>query len=201
MTDDERLARLDAELAGSGAQVNGPFQIWALDSQLTDAHLIGISSWADLDFLMAAGCPVTDAGLASICRFRRLTSLDIGGTAITADAIATADLPGSRPLEIQAGKVLITQPLAEVYRTANAAFAVAINVKADQPCMITCRRVEVVLAACRVVVQPLAVPLIETPNTPLGVGCSNPGPAVQVGNLLRLLSGRVPGVAARSRRG
>jgi hypothetical protein len=42
---------------------------------------------------MAAGCPITDAGLASICCFRRLTSLDIGGTEITANAIVTADLP------------------------------------------------------------------------------------------------------------
>jgi hypothetical protein len=42
---------------------------------------------------MVAGCPITDAGLASICRFRRLTSLDIGRTAINANAIAAADLP------------------------------------------------------------------------------------------------------------
>ncbi len=93
MTDDERVARLDAELSGSGAQVNDAFQVWALDAQLTDAHLNRIASWADLEFLMASGCPITDAGLASICYFRRLTSLDIGGTAITANAIATADLP------------------------------------------------------------------------------------------------------------
>lgn len=93
MTDDERMARLDAELSGSGAQVNGAFQIWAVDAQLTDAHLIGISGWADLEFLMAAGCPITDAGLAAICCFRRLVTLDIGGTAITARAIATADFP------------------------------------------------------------------------------------------------------------
>ncbi|TWT72652.1 MULTISPECIES: hypothetical protein [Rhodopirellula] len=93
MTDDQRVARLVAELAGTGAQVNGAFQVWALDAQLTDAHLHGISSWADLEFLMAAGCPITDAGLASICCFRRLASLDIGGTAITANAISTAELP------------------------------------------------------------------------------------------------------------
>lgn len=42
---------------------------------------------------MAAGCPITDAGLASICGFRRLTSLDIGSTKITSNAIATNDLP------------------------------------------------------------------------------------------------------------
>lgn len=93
MTDDERIARLGVELAGSDATVNGAFQIWALDAQLTDAHLERISRWADLEFLMAAGCPITDAGLTAICRFRRLESLDIGGTRITANAIAAADLP------------------------------------------------------------------------------------------------------------
>ncbi len=93
MTDDERVARLEAELSGSGAQVNGAFQIWALDTHLADSHLSRIANWADLEFVMVAGCPITDAGLASICSFRRLTSLDIGGTRITANAITAADLP------------------------------------------------------------------------------------------------------------
>jgi hypothetical protein len=93
MTDDERIARLGVELAGAGALVNGPFQIWALDSQLSDGHLRRISSWANLKFLMAAGCSITDAGLNAICCFRRLESLDIGGTEISANAIVAADLP------------------------------------------------------------------------------------------------------------
>jgi len=93
MTDDERVARLGAELSGCGVQVNGAFQLWALDAHLSDSHLLRIATWADLEVVMVAGCPITDAGLALICCFRRLTSLDIGGTRITANAIAAADLP------------------------------------------------------------------------------------------------------------
>ncbi|MEQ1906125.1 MAG: hypothetical protein ABL888_18210 [Pirellulaceae bacterium] len=93
MTDAERIARLGVETAGSGATVMSTFAIWALDEQLTDVHLERISSWADLEYLVACGCPITDTGLTTICRFHRLETLSIGATKITSNAIVAADLP------------------------------------------------------------------------------------------------------------
>lgn len=93
MNDDQRRARLEVELSGCGAQVDGPYNVWALDAAMTDHHLQRLATWADLEILMAAGCPITGNGLTSICSFHRLKSLDIGRTKITASALATSDLP------------------------------------------------------------------------------------------------------------
>lgn len=93
MNDDQRLSRLQAELSDCGAIIDGPYQVWALDADLNDIHLQRLAVWADLEFLMATGCPITNDSLVSIGKFRRLTSLDIGRTKITASGIAHSDLP------------------------------------------------------------------------------------------------------------
>lgn len=93
--DQERSQRLRQTLNGTGATVKGPFQVWGLDTSITDAHLHELSGWADLEHLMLSGCPLNDDALSGICRFQRLQSLDIGRTQITSNGISSVDLPRS----------------------------------------------------------------------------------------------------------
>jgi len=93
MTEDERIDRLTKVLEGTGATVNDAFGIWALNSQLADHHIAQLGGWADLQYFMASGTRITDASLSTICSFRNLTSLCIGGNAVTANVLANCDLP------------------------------------------------------------------------------------------------------------
>jgi hypothetical protein len=93
MTDAENVSRLKAILQGTGALVNAPFQVWALDSSVMDDHVAQMAGWADLEHLMLSGTLVTDHCLPAIATFERLAGLDIGGTAITSSGIAAASIP------------------------------------------------------------------------------------------------------------
>ena len=95
MDDETRVARLTSALKGTGARILGPFQVWALEASVTDAHLAEIAEWADLVHLMLKSCPISDACLSAIFRFSRLESLDISATGVTSNALATTDLPKS----------------------------------------------------------------------------------------------------------
>ncbi len=95
MTESERIDRLTAVLEGTGATVNDAFGIWAFESQLADVHIAELAGWADLQFLVAGSSLITDSSVDAICGFRRLTDLDIGGTAITGSTLANSDLPPS----------------------------------------------------------------------------------------------------------
>lgn len=95
MTDSERLSRLTTCLEGSGVTVQGPYGVWGLNCSITDAQLNDLAEWADLEYLVVRGCPVTNLGLRSIACFSRLHTLDIGGTHITGEGIANGVLPGS----------------------------------------------------------------------------------------------------------
>lgn len=93
MIEAERIDRLTTVLQGTGATVNDAFGIWALDSELSDNHISELADWADLQYLIADSTHITDASLASICCFHRLTDLSIGGNAISSAALADCDLP------------------------------------------------------------------------------------------------------------
>jgi hypothetical protein len=93
--DAQRIDRLTQSLNGTGATVNGPFQVWGQDAAITDAHLDELSGWADLEHLVLSGCPITDDALSAICRFQRLKTLDIGRTQVTSTGISSASLPTS----------------------------------------------------------------------------------------------------------
>lgn len=93
MTDDERIERLNAVIHGTGATVNDAFGLWATHSELSDHHIAELAGWADLEFLIANSTKITDASIPSICTFRRLTDLSIGGNAITSKALITNHLP------------------------------------------------------------------------------------------------------------
>lgn len=93
MDDSRRTERLASALAGSGASVANAFGVWAHETAFSDRHLEQLDGWADLRYLVADGSRITDYGLPFVCRFRHLEFLSIGNTAITARAIAEADLP------------------------------------------------------------------------------------------------------------
>ena len=95
MTDAENISRLNTVLRGTDALVNAPFQVWALNTSVTDDHISQMAGWADLEHLMLSGTLVTDNCLPAIATFVRLASLDIGGTAITSSGIASASLPSA----------------------------------------------------------------------------------------------------------
>lgn len=95
MDDQQRVDRLSQSLNGTGATINGPFQVWGQQAAITDAHLHELSDWADLEHLVLSDCPITDNALSAICRFQRLESLDIGGTRVTSNGIVSATLPTS----------------------------------------------------------------------------------------------------------
>ena len=95
MTEAERLERLNAVIAGTGATVNDAYGIWALYSTLADSHIEQLAGWADLEYLVAGSSKITDASLGAICGFRRLTDLCIGGNAISGAALAKCDLPST----------------------------------------------------------------------------------------------------------
>lgn len=95
MDDKQRTQRLMQTLNGTGATVNGPYQVWAVDGTVMDSHLFALAEWADLIHLVLSGCPITNASLPAISRFQRLESLDIGGTNITSAGVAQAELPKS----------------------------------------------------------------------------------------------------------
>ena len=80
MDDKQRTQRLVHTLNGTGATVNGPYQVWAVGGTVIDAHLFALAEWADLIHLALSGCPITNESLPAISRFHRLESLDIGGT-------------------------------------------------------------------------------------------------------------------------
>ncbi|QDT10513.1 Leucine Rich repeats (2 copies) [Planctomycetes bacterium K23_9] len=82
-----------AVLNGTDAFVNAAFQVWALDTTVADEHVEQMAGWADLQHLMLSGTLVTDRCLPAISTFHRLVCLDLGGTAITASGIATANIP------------------------------------------------------------------------------------------------------------
>lgn len=93
MTEDERIGRLTSILEGTGAKAINAFGIWALDSQLADHHMAQLAGWADLRYLVAGSCKITDASMGSICGFRNLTDLSIGGNTIFSTSLASSDLP------------------------------------------------------------------------------------------------------------
>ncbi|MEM6471926.1 MAG: hypothetical protein AAF802_20370 [Planctomycetota bacterium] len=57
MTESDRIARLTALLHGTGASVNDAYGVWALESTLSDEHIIELAEWADLptDFDLVSG--------------------------------------------------------------------------------------------------------------------------------------------------
>lgn len=93
MTDAENVSRLKSILHGTDALVNAAFQVWALDTSVTDDHVERMAGWADLEHLMLSGTYVTDRCLPAIATFDRLAAFDIGGTAITSSGIADASIP------------------------------------------------------------------------------------------------------------
>lgn len=95
MDDKQRIQRLTQALNGTGATVNGPYQVWAVDGTVMDSHLFALAEWADLIHLVLSGCPITNESLPAISRFQRLESLDISGTNITSAGVAQTELPKS----------------------------------------------------------------------------------------------------------
>ena len=83
MDDKQRTQRLLHTLTGTGATVNGPYQVWAVGGTVTDAYLFALAEWADRTHLVLSGCPITTEALHAISRFHRLELLDIGGTSVT----------------------------------------------------------------------------------------------------------------------
>ena len=93
MTDAENVSRLKAVLHDTDALVNAAFQVWALDTGVTDDHVQRMAGWADLEHLMLSGTLVTDRCLTAVATFDRLAGFDIGGTAITSSGIVAAKIP------------------------------------------------------------------------------------------------------------
>lgn len=93
MTDAENIARLKSVLHGTNARVNDAYQVWALDTEVTDDHVERMVGWADLEHLMLSGSLVTDRCLPAITTFQRLISFDVGRTAISSSGITDASIP------------------------------------------------------------------------------------------------------------
>ncbi len=89
----KRLERLQFVLEGTGAKANDAYGIWAAYSSLSDQHIEALDDWADLEYLVANDCRITDHGFGIICRFKRLQTLGISATAITHLALVGADWP------------------------------------------------------------------------------------------------------------
>lgn len=94
MTDMELVAKLEEALSGSGCRVEGPHQVWAVGSQLTDEHVSKLEGWAQLEYFVADETSITDASLPILGSFP-LEELSLGDTKVTADGILGTAWPNS----------------------------------------------------------------------------------------------------------
>ena len=92
MDDEINIVRLADALDGTGCEVSRARVAWALNSSLTDEHIIRLAGWAALEFLMADYTALTDRSNPVLSDFP-ITDLSLGETAITADAFLGASWP------------------------------------------------------------------------------------------------------------
>ena len=93
-------------------------ELWLMDTKLLDDSLSALAGVTQLEVLMLDGAPITDAGMAHVCRLTTLRRLGLGNTRIT-DAGLAVLYPLERLEWLRIDGAHVTDAALEAFRVAH----------------------------------------------------------------------------------